>query len=124
MDFEFNNQFVPQNRIEIDQIGDFVLQGSNEEGYFYYLFAKTFYGTTVMISLGPILPDAFAIPTGFHVSLDKVPYKEEKIAKSINFFLNDRSKKLTDAKTIELSEMMSQIPDIKDYILNLNEDTF
>lgn len=32
--FEFNNQFVPQSLVEIDNIGSFAIEASNDEGYY------------------------------------------------------------------------------------------
>ena len=32
--FEFNNQFVPQSLVDIENIGQFAIEASNADGYF------------------------------------------------------------------------------------------
>lgn len=123
MEFEFNQQLMPQNILDIDEIGEFAIEASNDEGYFYYLVVKTFIGISTFASCGPVIPDTDLLGDGFACSLTKCPYKEDKIAKAIKFWLNDKSKKLTDAKLIDIDEALSQFKDVAHYMKNLNEET-
>ena len=85
MEFEFNQQLMPQNILDIDEIGEFAIEASNDEGYFYYLVVKTFIGTSTFASCGPVIPDTDLLVDGFTCSLSKCPYKEDKISRAINF---------------------------------------
>lgn len=121
--FEFNQQLVPQSLINIEEIGEFAIEASNDEGYYYYLIVKTLLGTCTMASCGPVIPDVPLLTSGFKISLDKCQYKEDKVAKSINFWLNDKSKKLTSAQIISIDEALYQFPDVANYMRNLSEET-
>lgn len=85
MTFEFNQQLVPQNLIDVKEIGEFAIEAFNDEGYYYYLVVKTLIGTCTLLSCGPVLPDVPLLIDGFAVKLNKCDYKEDKIAKAINF---------------------------------------
>ena len=75
-----------------------------------------------------IIPDLNEIPEGFSNSLTKMEYKEPKIEKMINFWLNDKYKKLTDAKIITIGEALDVFPDLRTYLqtilgeVSLNEN--
>ena len=124
MIFEFNNQLVPQNLIDIDQIGEFGIEASNDDGYYYYMVIKTLLGTSVIATCGPVFPDSELLPSGFSCTLTKMPYKEDKLAKTINLFLNDKYKKLTRAEVIEVDDAIAQFRELRDYLINFNEETF
>lgn len=124
MQFDFNNQLTPQDSIDIPDIGCFAIEAYNDDGYFYYLVVRTLLGTVTLSTCGPIVPDIVMLPSGFKMTLDKMPFKEDKLAKSISFFLNDKSKKITHAKIIDVNEAIDQFRELKDYLLNFNEETF
>lgn len=124
MIFEFNKQLMPQNLVEIDEVGEFGLEASNDEGYFYYLVIRTLLGTTTIATCGPIIPDIEMLPSGFKMTLDKMPFKEDKLAKTISFFLNDTKKGITQARVISIDEAIKQFRELKDYLINFSEDTF
>lgn len=124
MQFEFNHQLLPQDFIEIEQIGEFGLEATNDLGYCWYMIIKTFLGTSVICTCGPIIPDISIIPSGFTTHLDKIPYKEDKLAKTINYFLNDSKKGITSAKIISFDDAIDQFRELKDYLKNFSEDTF
>lgn len=122
--FEFNQQLMPQNVIDVEELGQFAIEAWNDEGYYYYLIVRTLLGTASIASCGPVIPDVEMLPSGFNMSLDKVPYKEDKLTRTVTMWLNDRSKKLTNAKTIEISEAIEQFRDLKEYLKTYSEDTF
>lgn len=124
MTFEFNNQYVPQSLIEIDEIGEFALEARNDDGYYWYFLAKTYYGTTIIATCGPVVPDISAIPAGYTAFLDKIPYKEDKLEKIVNRFLNDGKKCLTKATEISIEDAKKQFKEIYPYLQNFNGDNF
>ena len=121
---EFNSQLLPQSVVEIEELGDFGLKTSNDEGYFYYIAARCFQGIAVIATCGPIIPDVTLLPSGFSMSLTKVPFREDKMTKFLNLFLNDKHRLLTEARLISFEEAIQQFKELKEYLVNLSEDTF
>ena len=120
--FEFNQQLMPQNVIDIEEIGQFALEASNDQGYFYYLIVRTSLGVVTMASCGPVVPDVGLLPSGYCCYLNRMEYKENKVEKAINTWLNDRAKALTEAKVIEIEDALDQFRDLGEYIRNYSED--
>lgn len=124
MEFEFNHQLIPQNLIDIDEIGQFGLEAWNDLGYYYYLIVRTMLGTSVIATCGPVFPDLSILPSGYTSSMIKMPFKEDKIAKTISLFLNDKHKCITQAKILSFEEAIKQFRDISPYLQTLSEETF
>lgn len=122
MTFEFNQQLTPQSLIDVDNIGDFALEGINDEGMFFYLICKTSLGVTTVVDCGPIIPDVSLIPSGYHISLIRMQYKEEKLSKTISMWLNDRSKKLTSANLVDIEDALDGFRDLREYMRNYSEE--
>lgn len=121
---EFNNQLMPQSVVEIDELGDFGLEAINDEGYYYYIAVRCFQGMAVIATCGPVIPDVDLLPSGFSMSLSKTPFREDKMNKFLNLFLNDKHRLLTEARLISFEEAISQFRELKNYLINLSEDTF
>lgn len=124
MQFEYNNQLLPQNVIDIEQVGEFAIEAHNDLGYYWYIVIRTIMGTSIIATCGPVFPDIALLPSGFSMELEKIPYKEEKLCKIINRFLNDPKKSITDAKVIDAIEGIDQFREIKNYLKELKEETF
>lgn len=122
MTFEFNQQLMPQNLIDIDNIGEFALEGSNDQGVFWYLVVRTLLGVTTIAECGPVVPDVILLPTGYSSSITRMEYKEKKLNTLITKWLNDFSKKLTDAHLIDVDSALDQFRDVGDYMRNYSED--
>ena len=116
--FEFNNQFVPQSLVDIENIGQCAIEASNDEGYFWYLIISTSLGTVTIASSGPSIPDVALLPGGYSCSFYTMEYKENKLEKAINTWLNDRGKCLTQARVIEVDEALDEFRDIAQYLRN------
>lgn len=123
MNFEFDKELQAQNAIEIDNIGEFGLEASNEEGFYYYLAVNTIMGQTVIASCGPIIPDIEMLPNGFNCSLTKLPYKEDRINKLISLWLNDKQRKIKDVNILEYKEAALEFRHLGEYLVTLSEDT-
>ena len=114
--FEFNNQFVPQSLIDIENIGQFAIEANNDEGYFWYLVVSTSLGTVTIASAGPCIPDVALLPGGYACSFYTMEYKENKLEKAINTWLNDRGKALTEARIVEIDKALDEFRDIAQYL--------
>lgn len=124
MDFEFNHQLMPQNVLEVAEVGEFAIEAWNDQGYYWYLVVRTIMGTSIISICGPVFPDIKLLPSGFNMSLEKIPYKEEKLARTINMFLNDHRKGITEARVIDVLDGIGQFRELKDYLTTLSEETF
>ena len=55
---QFNNQYVPQNTLEIESVGNVCIEGIDmDDGLYYYLLIKTLMGTSSIFQYGPVVPD-------------------------------------------------------------------
>ena len=122
--FEFNQQLVPQSLVDIEEVGQVALEGINEEGLFWYLIIKTSLGTTTIAECGPVVPDVDFLPDSYGTRLTRMPYKEDKLERYVNMWLNDRSKKLTEAKVIKVDDALDEFRDIGTYMRNYSDTTF
>lgn len=122
--FEFNQDLVFISNIDIDNIGEFAIEASNEEGMFWYFIVRTSLGTCSISSCGPVVPDIDLLPSGFRQTFDRIPFKEDKLCKTISMFLNDKSKKITKAIEISIEDAITQFRDLKDYLENYSEEMF
>lgn len=120
MEFEFNHQLLPQSLLEVENIGSVSIEATNTDGFCYYMIIQTKLGTTSISTCGPVIPDIDLLPSGFTIYHMTLPYKEDKINKIIDNFLNDRYKKLVSAKIIDESDALDQFRDIRNYIENFN----
>lgn len=123
MTLEFDQQLQYQNYVDVEEIGQFALEASNDEGMYWYIVVRTIMGTTTIATCGPVVPDIDILPNGFSTTLTKMPYKEDKLGKTIGFWLNDKSKKLTTARVLDIEEAINQFRDLKDYLINFRDDT-
>ena len=125
MTFKFNNEYVAQSLINIDDIGNFALEGVDEHnGFFYYLLVKTTLGTTTILTFGPVVPDVKLLPDYYNITYQRLQFKDKVIYKYINMWLNDKIKKISNAQLIEEDVLLNELRDIKDYILNYGEEVY
>lgn len=114
--FEFNNQLVAQSAIEINDSGNCAIECTNEEGQYFYIIIKTLYGTTTIVFYGPILPDFHELPNNYSTSLSRMEFNQSKLEKTINFILNNRTYKITNAKEVSVEEALSTFVSLKEYL--------
>lgn len=124
MVFEFNNQFLPQNSIDIDRIGEFAIECSNEQGFYYFLVVKTSLGTTTIASCGPLVPDVVLLPNGYETSLIRIKSEDSKIEKEITKWLNDRKKCIIEARQISIDDALDQFVDLGNYLKNYSDEVY
>ncbi len=122
LDFDYNKQWLPQNTISVKDIGQFAIEASNDDGYFFYLIIFTQLGICTVASAGPIIPDVFELNQGYGCSMYTMEYKEDKLEKNISNWLNDRSKKITQAREITIEEALDQFRDLGEYLRKIVEE--
>ena len=116
LDFDYNKQWLPQNTISVKDIGQFAIEASNDEGYFFYLVIFTQLGICTIASAGPVIPDLDDLTQGYGCSMYTMEYKEDKLEKTINNWLNDRSRKITQANEVTIDEALDQFRDLGTYL--------
>lgn len=124
MEFEFNQQLMPQNLLSVEQLGQCAIEGTNDDGYYYYLIIRTTLGICTIAECGPVVPDVVMLPDSFTTKLSRLKCDEKKLTSFINRWLNDRSKLLTDAKCISVEDALSQFRDLKEYMENYSEEVY
>ena len=113
IDFEFDNQFVPQNVISIDRIDNFCLEAINETNlFYYYLMIKTEMGMSEIFTYGPIVPDIPEPLDFYSYSYQKIKYNDKKICSFIDKWLNDRMKGITTASIINVRTFLENTIDL------------
>ena len=116
--FNFDNQYTPQNYINIDNIGDCCIEGINEEeGFSFFLKISTNMGQSTIISYGPVIKESNDIINYFNLNYQKIDYKEQLLVKIINMWLNDKKKKITAAYIIDNEEFLKNSCVLNDIIL-------
>lgn len=122
---EFANKYVPQNTIDIPELGNFALEAINEDdGFYYYLLIKTKLGTSSVVSFGPIIPDIKLLPDNYVASYQKIQFKDVKMKIFVDKWLNDTKKKITTASVITEDELLNNYRDIKTYIESYSEELY
>ena len=110
---KFDNQYVPQNEIDIENVGNVCIEAINEnDGLFYYLLIKTSLGTSSIFEYGPVVPDINKLHDIYNVSFTRQPYNDKKLLLFISKWLNDRMKKITSAAIIDENTFLDNYKDI------------
>lgn len=123
MDFEYNNQMVPQDLLSIDEIGKVAIEGSNDDGFHYVLIVRASMGMATLIECGPYAPDVTVLPSGFQMSLNRMKFDAKKVGGYINKWLNDK-KRLTHADIVPEDEAIEQFRDMREYIRLYGDEVY
>ena len=105
MTFEYLQRVVVEGELEVDNIGDCVLQANDDLGNEYYLIVKTLLGTTEIIEYGPLVPDLSILPANYNIKYSRAEYNQGKIERAIDKFLNDGKRSITQAKVVTLEDI-------------------
>lgn len=116
--FEYAVQKTFMQAIDIVDIGRFGIRCINDTGHEYYLLANTIMGKTSILSYGPIIPDIPVLLDKFNVSYTKIDYKEPKITKIVQTFINDPTKEISNVEEVVDVEFWDAFPLVKDCFEN------
>lgn len=119
MIFEFSVQKTFDQSIDIVDIGNTALRCTNRLMDDYFLIVKTVFGKTHIIKFGPVCPDIDILIDGFSVSYTKLDYKETKIHKEIDKFINDFKKEINNIEEITEYEAWNAFPAIQQQFENV-----
>ena len=105
--------------IDIEDIGNCVIEASNDTGLFWYLCIQTTLGWTKITEYGPAAPDFVELPKSVTCTFNRIDFDERKIANSISMFLNNSKRAITQARVVEPEVMFDSCKSILTYIQNI-----
>ena len=114
MIISYNGSPTFMGELDIDNIGEFAIEASNDEGMFWYYICRTLLGTTTIATSGPRIPDIELLPKTFNQCRFTMPFNEGKIFKDVSKYLNDFTKKITRAEVIPIDDAVEQFVNLKD----------
>ncbi len=78
---------VNSNELNIENIGDFAVCGTNEVGQEYYMIVQTELGLTRILTYGPAIHEIPLIPCKSKMSFVTILYDSKKITGAVSQFL-------------------------------------
>ncbi len=115
MDFEYYLTQAYVGNLEIEDIGNVVIEAKGAVGAYYYLFIMTNLGQTHIVLYGPSI-DTGLMPDKVTCTYDKINFDSKRISKTIKSFLNNSSYEITDARVISKQEALSNCREILQFI--------
>lgn len=119
MIFEFDQQPVFMQNINIEDIGNVALRCSNEKLREYYIVIKTYLGKTALISFGPLLGDVEALVDNMSLTFKKFDFKEYTIEREIEKFINDGRSMINKVEIIPEMEALAHLPSAESFLNSL-----
>lgn len=114
--FEYLARVVVDGDITVEDIGNCAIKANDDLGKEWYLITSTDLGWTEIFEVGPIIPDMHELPVSVIWSYRRIEYSESKISKTIDTFLNDGRRQITQAQEVSKEEAKSNFRNLADYI--------
>lgn len=109
MRFEYLQRVVVEAELEIDNIGECVIQANNDVAKEWYLIVKTELGWTEILEYGPCMPDLVLLQENYNITYSRFEYNQGKIEKAIDKFLNNPKRVITQAKVCSLEDIRENL---------------
>ena len=87
--------------VSIDDIGNVIIEGFNDDGDRYVFIVRTVLGVSRMLKVGPIQDGAKTMCSSLFQQME---YNEKKIDREIDAFLND-GKCLTQVSVLDIDQL-------------------
>ena len=101
MTFNYLRTETYMDSIDIDDIGNCIIQVFNDEGREWLMSINTKLGWTKIKTFGPFILDSNQMDINFYYSTNEFEYKEKKIYKVIDDFINNPKKQITQIFIID-----------------------
>lgn len=101
MVFEYLKTEQFMDSIDIDDTGNCYLQAYNDEGFEWLLSIETDLGFSKIKEVGPFILDSNVLHSNFYYYQNYFEFKEKKINKVINDFINNPRKQITQIFIID-----------------------
>jgi len=119
MIFDYDLEKKYQQTVDVVDIGNACLRGTNDDLEDFYIITKTVMGTTGILKIGPVMPDTNMLLDGYTIEFKKIDYKEKSICKEINLFINDGKKGIKEIVQLQPEEVFPILPNIEESFNNL-----
>ena len=119
MTFEFDQQPVFMQNIQVEDLGNFALRCSNDKGKEWYIVVKTYLGKVAMLKFGPVYPDITALLENMDLSFKKFDYKEATIERETDKFLNDGRNAINKVEIIQEGIALGMMPTAESFLNSL-----
>lgn len=117
MTFDYLERVVVEGQLEVENIGQCIIQANNDIGEEFYLIVKTELGWTEMLEYGPCVPDIPLLQMNYQITYNRFEYNQSKLERAIDKFLNNPKRAITQAKLVELE-------DIHEFLINPIDKVF
>ena len=114
--FEYFFTRTAVGELEVENMGDCVIEASDDIGQLYYLKIDSNLGWCRIFEYGPCTPDFSELPKSVICNFDREEFDEFKLSQRIQKFLNAPKRNITSARVIEEEEMFDNIKDIIEYM--------
>ena len=109
MTFEYLQRVVVDAQLDVENIGQCVLQANNDYGEEFYLIIITELGWSEILEYGPIVPDLETLPYSYTVTYNRIEYNQGKLERAIDKFLNNPKRMITQAKVTDLESIVDNL---------------
>lgn len=131
MTFDYLERVVVEAQLNVDDIGQCVILGRNDIGEEHYLIIRTEMGFTEQILVGPVCPDIDILPFNVSINYTRYEFNQGKIERTIDKFLNDPKKVITQAEVTSFDAIyphiwksISKILPVEENIFNTDEEQY
>ena len=77
--YDYNTQTVLMSSIDVEDIGNCVLEAVDQNGCYHYLIVSTANGYSKVVEWGPVIPDVDIVPSGYKSAYSYMSYSDSKI---------------------------------------------
>lgn len=109
MTFDYLQRIVVDGQLDVDNIGDCVIQANNDFAEEYYLIVRTILGWVEVLEYGPCLPELQELQHNYTIKYSKFEYNQSRIEKTIDKFLNDAKRSITQARLTTIDEIRENL---------------
>ena len=124
MTFEYLQRIIVDGQLDVDNIGDCVIQANTDLGEEYFLIIKTELGWTEILDYGPCVPDLDLLPLNYNIKYSRIEYNQSKLERVIDKFLNDPKRAITQAKVTTLEDIYECLINPIDKVFPCKGDLF
>lgn len=121
MRFEYLQRVVVEADLEVENIGECVIEATNDIAEFFYLIIKTQLGWTEVLEYGPCLPDMDILSSNYNIKYSRFEFNSSKIERIIDKFLNEPKRVITQAKVTDLPSIIECLVNPIDKLFNFSE---
>ena len=118
----YNVQKTYTDTLQVDDPGNFCLRCLLITGDSYFIAVQTRLGKTSILKFGSIIEDLEELGDQFFLSYNIMDFDEKKISKSVDQLINDPRKKILQLMTVELEDVLNNIPNQAKFIFRGEEE--